>query len=334
MPLPRVYGRRGGPHRQGGRLSGGDEDPLAADHAQDRRGRRGDRRLAATRRCGGVSRRSSTGPESASRRRDSRRHRAEDGRSSANSFELIMGAKKDPVFGAVIMVGAGGIAAEVSQDRALELPPLNERLARRMLESLESWPLLHGYRGKPGVNIDRLIEVAHAVLVPGGRLSGDRGTRHQSAAGHARRSHRARRPRDHRPRAGRRQPRPYSHLAIRPYPEEYVRQDDAERTARRCCCGRSSRKTSRCGTNCWRSCSTQSLWFRFRYLFKETDARNGHPLLLHRLRPRDGDRGRGRRGRGEGTHRRRPAGGRRRPCEAEYAVLVVDAGKAAAWAAC
>ena len=32
-------------------------------------------------------------------------------------------------------------------------------LARRALESLKSWPLLQGYRGKPGVNIDRLIEI-------------------------------------------------------------------------------------------------------------------------------------------------------------------------------
>ena len=38
-----------------------------------------------------------------------------------------MGAKKDPVFGPVIMVGMGGMAAEVFHDRALGLPPLNER---------------------------------------------------------------------------------------------------------------------------------------------------------------------------------------------------------------
>ena len=51
------------------------------------------------------------------------------------------------------------MAAEVFRDRALGLPPLNEALARRMLESLKSWPLLQGYRGKPGANIDRLIEI-------------------------------------------------------------------------------------------------------------------------------------------------------------------------------
>ncbi|MCC2669887.1 MAG: bifunctional acyl-CoA synthetase/GNAT family N-acetyltransferase, partial [Armatimonadetes bacterium] len=73
--------------------------------------------------------------------------------------ELILGARKDPVLGAVIMVGLGGVTAELLQDRALGLPPLNERLARQMLESLRAWPLLQGYRGRPGVDLDRLTEV-------------------------------------------------------------------------------------------------------------------------------------------------------------------------------
>ncbi|MGE5342282.1 MAG: bifunctional acetate--CoA ligase family protein/GNAT family N-acetyltransferase [Candidatus Omnitrophota bacterium] len=77
---------------------------------------------------------------------------------SKDGVELIMGAKKDPVFGTVIMVGMGGITAELFKDRVLGFPPLNERLARRMLESLKVWPLLQGYRGRPGVNIERLIE--------------------------------------------------------------------------------------------------------------------------------------------------------------------------------
>ena len=39
------------------------------------------------------------------------------------SFELILGTKKDPIFGSVIMVGTGGTAAELFRDRALGLPP-------------------------------------------------------------------------------------------------------------------------------------------------------------------------------------------------------------------
>lgn len=75
------------------------------------------------------------------------------------SVELILGAKKDPIFGSVIMVGSGGVAAELYGDRTLGLPPLNERLSRRMLESLKCWPQLRGFRGKPAMNIDKLIEI-------------------------------------------------------------------------------------------------------------------------------------------------------------------------------
>jgi acetyltransferase len=76
-----------------------------------------------------------------------------------DGIELILGAKKDPTFGAVLMVGSGGVTADVAQDRALGLPPLDERSARRMLESLRTWPILQGYRGQPPVDLDRLVEV-------------------------------------------------------------------------------------------------------------------------------------------------------------------------------
>ncbi|VFM97074.1 MAG: acetyltransferase [Candidatus Kentron sp. G] len=75
-----------------------------------------------------------------------------------HGLEMILGAKKDPTFGPVIMVGMGGFAADVVHDRQVGLPPLNERLASRMLTSLRYWPLLQGYRGRPGVAVDRLIE--------------------------------------------------------------------------------------------------------------------------------------------------------------------------------
>ena len=58
-----------------------------------------------------------------------------------------------------MMVGAGGVTAELLGDRALELPPLNERLARRMVDSLRIKPLLYGFRGRQPVDIDRLVEV-------------------------------------------------------------------------------------------------------------------------------------------------------------------------------
>lgn len=76
---------------------------------------------------------------------------------TAAGVELIIGAKRDPVFGAVMLVGAGGTLAEVLADRTVELPPLDERLVRRMLENLRCWPLLKGYRDAPAVNLDALV---------------------------------------------------------------------------------------------------------------------------------------------------------------------------------
>jgi acetyltransferase len=186
-----------------------------------------------------------------------------------NQFELIIGMKKDPVFGAVIMVGMGGIAAEVFRDRALALPPLNDSLARRMLRSLKSWPLLKGYRGRPGANIDRLIEILMRfsylvadypeikeldvnplVVTPEDVIALDaRVIVDQDMVS--------------------RTVRPYSHLAIRPYPEEFV----AERQMKD---GTPVvlRPIKPEDEPMWHdllaSCSAESLRSRFSYLFKQT----------------------------------------------------------------
>lgn len=71
-------------------------------------------------------------------------------------FELLIGAKKDPVFGPVIAFGKGGVAVEVYRDTRLGLPPLNRVLARRIIEGTRIYPLLKGFRGMPGVDLDFL----------------------------------------------------------------------------------------------------------------------------------------------------------------------------------
>ncbi|MDX8340064.1 bifunctional acetate--CoA ligase family protein/GNAT family N-acetyltransferase [Draconibacterium sp. IB214405] len=76
-----------------------------------------------------------------------------------DGIELIIGTKKDPVFGTVMLVGMGGTTAELFKDQRLEFPPLNERLAQQMLRSLKIYPLLEGWRGDAPKNIDKLIEV-------------------------------------------------------------------------------------------------------------------------------------------------------------------------------
>lgn len=188
---------------------------------------------------------------------------------SAEGIELIVGAKKDPVFGSVMMVGAGGITAEVLGDRALELPPLNERLAHRMLETLRIRPLLHGFRGRRAANVDRLVEIlmrfsylisenasiseldvnpllvtADGATALDARVILDPGT---AGAEH----------------------RPYSHLAIRPYPSEYMRHEtlrDGTKVLLRPIQPEDEPMWHELLTNC----SARSIWLRFRYLFKET----------------------------------------------------------------
>lgn len=76
-----------------------------------------------------------------------------------DSVQMILGIKKDPIFGTVMLVGMGGTEAELFMDRRLEFPPLNERLANQMLESLRIYPLLKGYRGSSPKNINKLVEV-------------------------------------------------------------------------------------------------------------------------------------------------------------------------------
>ncbi|MDD3470290.1 MAG: acetate--CoA ligase family protein [Thermoguttaceae bacterium] len=75
------------------------------------------------------------------------------------AYELIVGQIKDATFGPVVMVGMGGTLAEVFKDRALMLPPLNAAMVKEELEHLKYWKVLKGYRGKPGANIDKLVDV-------------------------------------------------------------------------------------------------------------------------------------------------------------------------------
>ena len=184
-----------------------------------------------------------------------------------DGLELIVGARQDPVFGTVMLAGMGGVTAEVLRDRSLGLPPLNERLARRMLESLRAWPLLQGYRGRPGVNLDRLIEALmrvsylvadypeikeldvnpllatpDEVIALDARIIVDR----------ERLAHPG---------------KPYAHLALRPYPEElerHVALPDGERLLLRPIRPEDEPH--------WMAmlaaCSRETLYMRFRYMFQ------------------------------------------------------------------
>ena len=67
--------------------------------------------------------------------------------------EFILGSKKDPVFGSIILFGLGGIFTELFNDRAIGFPPLNQVLAQRILEKTKAYRLLKGYRNIPPANM-------------------------------------------------------------------------------------------------------------------------------------------------------------------------------------
>ena len=64
-------------------------------------------------------------------------------------YELIAGYLRDPQFGPTVMLGLGGVLAELEPDVAFELAPLDETRALAMLERLRGAKLLNGFRGMP-----------------------------------------------------------------------------------------------------------------------------------------------------------------------------------------
>ncbi len=83
------------------------------------------------------------------------------------SYELIVGATPDPQFGPVLLFGTGGTLVEVYRDHALELPPLNANLARRMMKRTKVYEALEGVRGREAVDLEALetIMIRFSYLV-------------------------------------------------------------------------------------------------------------------------------------------------------------------------
>jgi acetyltransferase len=62
--------------------------------------------------------------------------------------ELILGAKRDPQFGPVIIFGWGGVYTELLKDFSCGIPPMTLQEAERMISSTKVSKLLDGYRGE------------------------------------------------------------------------------------------------------------------------------------------------------------------------------------------
>jgi acetyltransferase len=74
-------------------------------------------------------------------------------------YEIILGAKKDSHCGTVILFGMGGVGVEVFRDFSIGLPPLNQTLARRLMEETKVYGMLKGYRGRPPADLRKLEEI-------------------------------------------------------------------------------------------------------------------------------------------------------------------------------
>jgi 4-hydroxybutyryl-CoA synthetase (ADP-forming) len=72
--------------------------------------------------------------------------------------EIILGSKKDPLFGSLIMFGLGGIYVEVLKDVIFRLAPVGQEEAKRMVESIKTVKLLKGVRGEKPSDLQSIID--------------------------------------------------------------------------------------------------------------------------------------------------------------------------------
>jgi acyl-CoA synthetase (NDP forming) len=76
-----------------------------------------------------------------------------------SGVEMIVGVTHDPVFGPIVVCGAGGTLVELLKDVVVRITPLTDQDASEMIHSLKTFPLLDGYRGGPRYDVAALEEV-------------------------------------------------------------------------------------------------------------------------------------------------------------------------------
>jgi acyl-CoA synthetase (NDP forming) len=76
----------------------------------------------------------------------------------AGGTELILGVQNDPLFGPAVMIGLGGVFAEVMKDVSFRLAPIGRSDAEAMLRELRGFALLDGARGRPKADVDAVVD--------------------------------------------------------------------------------------------------------------------------------------------------------------------------------
>ena len=97
-------------------------------------------------------------------------------RMAGAGVEMILGVKRDQLFGPVVLCGFGGILVEVLKDVAVAIPPISRAQARDMLKRLRGFSILTGVRGKPPADVealcDAIVGVARLATALGDQLLG------------------------------------------------------------------------------------------------------------------------------------------------------------------
>jgi acetyltransferase len=97
-------------------------------------------------------------------------------RMADEGVEMILGVKRDPMFGPVVLCGLGGIMVELLKDVSVGIPPLSRQDAFDMLARLRGFTMLGGVRGKPPADIDALcsaiVKVSRLAMSLGDQLLG------------------------------------------------------------------------------------------------------------------------------------------------------------------
>lgn len=78
-------------------------------------------------------------------------------------LELIIGMKNDPIFGPIVLCGFGGSYTEIFRDKIVLIPPFDRQEIKNSLSRLAIFPVLKGFRGKKGYDLDEISNIVMAV---------------------------------------------------------------------------------------------------------------------------------------------------------------------------
>jgi acetyltransferase len=84
-------------------------------------------------------------------------------RMAAPGPELLIGARHDPSFGPIVVIGSGGLDTELDADISLRLAPAGSADAHEMLGELSSVARYRGFRSQPAINEDELAMIVQSL---------------------------------------------------------------------------------------------------------------------------------------------------------------------------